>query len=226
MRIKKYLKQQAQQNLRDLETEGDREFLAHMKESVGEAPKSKRNLQWLWAIPSVAACAVAVVLIVEFVPFSGDPIDDVKYDEDNFVEVDSDFTELSGALKNLTLHIAEVSDVRKTYDSVSGHDIFYTINIEEISDIVFYKMEARIIVNSKYEFDDFEIGKKFVTEIYSNYSVTYMQEIKSSETGLNLVQCSAKIESENYEIYVTNYEEYSLENGSFLTVINEIFDFS
>lgn len=227
MRVKKYLKKQAEKDLRNLETERDREFLARMKEFVVEAPKKRRNLQWLWAIPSVATVAVAAVLIVEFVPFSGAPIDEIKYDENNFVETKSDYAQLSGALQNLTLHIAEDSEVKRTYDSVSGHDIYYTLRVEESSDTVFYKFEARIIVNAKYEFDDFEINEKFTMKAYPNYSVTYMQEVAfDSDMGLNLVQCKAKIDNVKYMIYVTDYLEYSLDNGSFLTVISEVFDFS
>ena len=101
MNVKKYLKKQAQQDLKDLETDSDREFLVRLKESVAEKPKPKRNKNWLWAIPSsVAVCAA--ILVGTLVPLSGGG--DIKYDDKDLVRVDSDLTELSGALKKLKVH--------------------------------------------------------------------------------------------------------------------------
>lgn len=234
MRVKKFLKKESQKNLRDFGTEGDREFLARMKESVAEPPQKKRNKNWLWAIPSaVAACAVAVVLIVEFVPFSGgdlgdaNDVNEAKYEEVNFVWTDSDSTELFAALNGLTVNISEerIINVQRTYDSLSGDNLFYTLNI----DVFPYSMESRIVVNDKYKFEGFNITESFVTENFSNYSVSYYQTITiDSDTGLNMVQYKAKIESEKYNIYVIDYKEYSLENenGTFLEYIENLFHFS
>ena len=224
MNVKKYLKKESQKDLLALETEGDRAFLAQLKESVTEPPKPKRNKRWLWAIPSVAACAVAVVLIVEFVPFPSA----VRYEKANFMQTDSSMTELSEVLTDITVctNPEQTVKIQKTYDSVSGDDLFYTLIINEESDRVLFYTEARIVVNKNYEFDEFNITDEFVTETYSNYSVSYKPIItEDSNTGLNLVQCNGKIESKNYDIYIMSYEEYSIENGTFLTVIDSLFDF-
>lgn len=239
MRVKKFLKKESQKNLKDFETEGDREFLNRMRKSVVEPPKKKRNKNWLWAIPSaIAACAVAVVLIVEFVPFSdggdlddgsdaNDPNDvtDVKYDELNFDRVDSNPTELFAALDNLTINIAEerIVSVLRTYDSLSGDNLFYTMSIDDFP----YIMDIKIVVNNKYEFNDFVIDENFITKIYSDYSVAYIQKITyDTDFETNLVQCTAKLDSEKYDIYITNYKEYSDEEGTFLEYIDNLFDFS
>lgn len=52
MNVKRYLRKQAQEDLKALESEGDREFISQLMETVGErhAPKPKRNKNWLWAI--------------------------------------------------------------------------------------------------------------------------------------------------------------------------------
>lgn len=229
MNVKKFLKKESNEDLRSLETESDRALLAQLKGAVAASAKPKRRKRWLWAIPSsVAACAVAAVLIVHFALFPGIDPGKIKYDAMNFVRIDANITELSERLPNLTVNtsIDQLVGVQKTYDSVSGDDLFYTLSVDEESEYALYKLAARIIVNKNYEFDEFEITDEYVTNSYSNYSVKYWQRITvDPDTGLNLVQCNGKIESEHYEIYIMNYEEYSLENGTFLTVIDNLFTF-
>lgn len=226
MNVKKYLKKQAEQDLKALETDSDREFLARLKESVAKNPKLGRNKNWLWAIPSsVAVCAA--ILVGTLVPLSGGG--NSRYQTANFISVDSDLTAFFEATDNLTVRFADnqVIGIQKTYDSVSGDDIYYTFSINEVLGNAYYRMETIIVVNDKYEYDDFLITKYFVTKTNLNYSVIYYQTVTAdSDTGLNLVKCNAKIENSKYDIFVTHYEEYSSDNGMFLTVIDNLFDFS
>lgn len=228
MNIKKYLKKIAQEDLQNIETERDREFLASLKSSSAEEPKKKmRNYQWLWSVPAgVALCTAAVVLPVVLVPAPA--ADDVKYEEANFIRVDSDVNELLGATKDIKINFAaeQKVNVSKTYDSVSGDDLFYSFVIESGGES-YYKAETTIIVNNKYEFTDFIVDETFTTVTYSDYSVICDQYIiHDNDLGFNRVLCKGKIENSKYDIYVMNYEEYSFENGSFLTVIADLFDFS
>ena len=229
MNVKKFLKKESKADLRSLETEEDREFLKQLQDSVSEKPPKKRSRHWLWAVPSAAAaCVVAVVLIVEYVPFSNGGSNDIKYQAKDFVLTDSDMTELSGVLDHLTIQTNETQriGVQRTYDSVSGDNLFFTLFVDESSSNALYNSEFVIVVNDKFDFEELQITDSFVTETYPTYTVNYSQEvIPDSETGLNLVRCSAKIESAHYEIYVIKYEEYSLADGMFLTVLNNLFTF-
>lgn len=226
MNIKRYLKQQAKEDLKNSETEEDRAFLQRLKDSVPEQPPKKQSRRWLWAVPSVAACAVAVVLTVVLVPFPGKNGGTSEYEEANFVQVDSDFSSLSSALNKLTVCLTpdQSVEVDRTYDSVSGDDLFYTLTVDVSSASALYSLTARIVVNEKYEFDFFNVTEDFITETYASYSVAYFQTVEPG-TGLNLVKCSAKISGADYDIYVIKYEEYSLDNGTFLTVIGNLFRF-
>ncbi len=228
MNIKKYLKKIAQEDLQNVETERDREFLASLKSSSAEEPKKKtRNYQWLWSIPAgVTLCTAAVVLPVVLVP--APDAGDVRYEEANFIRVDSDVNELLGATKDIKINFAaeQKVNVSRIYDSVSGDDLFYTV-VVDVSGELFYNLQTRIVVNEKYKPDDFDIEESFETVTYPDYSITYKQEVLSdSEIWINRVYCKAQIENSKYDIYVMNYEEYSFENGSFLTVIADLFDFS
>ena len=232
MNVKKYLKKQAEQDLQSLETEGDREFLGQLEniaEENARARAKKRNLQGLWAIPSVAvAGGLAAVLLVELLPVADDGLDDIKYIESNFVSVDSDINEFNDALDKLTVNLMgdKTTTVLKTYDQLSGDDLYYTLKIEETTETVFVCLDMLVVVNEHYDYENFQIDETFVTETVEDFSVNYSQVVSvDPDFGLNLVKCTGKIEKPNFEIYILNYEEYALDDGSFLNYIDDLLEF-
>ena len=210
-----------------MESEGDREFISQLMETVGErhAPKPKRNKNWLWAIPSATAVCAAV-LVGTLVPWTGK----IKYEDKNFVNEVTTIETLADALNGLDIHISENQEVfvKKTYDTVSGHDLYYTMLVSEFTETVDYAIETRIIVNEKYEFEDFVLDDSFATQDCGHYSVYYKQEFTEdyTDTGLNSVRGKAKIDGLKYEIYVTVYDEFTHGSGMILNVIAGLFDFN
>ena len=237
MNVKKYLKKKAQEDLASVQTDRDREVLQRLQNSVvEEPPPKKRNLKWLWAIPSGAvALAVAAVLIVELVPSPGNDVGGLlpppggnKYEDANLVQEISDITELSNALTNLTLHFTDEQTitVAKFSDSLSGDELYYVLSIDVSSMEAVYRMRFLIVVNDNYDYDKFTMEGDILTATYTDYSVTYQQQIAPDpDFGVNMIECSAKIDSAKYEMYVLVYQEYALENGMFLTVINNLLEF-
>lgn len=226
MNVKRYLRKQAQEDLKALETEGDREFISQLMETVGErhAPKPKRNKNWLWAIPSATAVCAAV-LVGTLVPWTGE----IKFENKYFVDEVTTIETLADALNGLDIHISEDQDVfvKKTHDTVSGQDLYYTMLVSEFTETVDYAIETRIIVNEKYEFEDFVLDDSFATQDRGHYSVYYKQEVtEDPQTGIKSVRGKAKIDGLKYEIYVTSYKESTLGSGMFLNVIAGLFDYN
>lgn len=210
-----------------MESEGDREFISQLMETVGErhALKPKRNKNWLWAIPS-ATVVCAAVLVGTLVPWTGE----IKFEDKYFVDEVTTIETLADALDGLDIHISENQDVtvKKTHDTVSGQDLYYTMLVSESTETAYYAIETRIIINEKYEFEDFILNDSFATQDCGHYSVYYKQEFTEdyTNTGLNLVQGTAKIDGLKYDIYVTVYDEFTLGSGMFLDVIAGLFDFN
>lgn len=209
-----------------MESEGDREFISQLMETVGErhAPKPKRNKNWLWAIPSATAVCAAV-LVGTLVPWTGK----IKYEDKNFVNEVTTIETLADALNGLDIHISENQEVfvKKTYDTVSGHDLYYTMLVSESMETAYYAIETRIIINEKYEFEDFVLDDSFATQDCGHYSVYYKQQFtEDPQTGINSVRGTAKIDGLKYKIYVTVYDEFTLGSGMFLDVIAGLFDFN
>ena len=229
MNVKKFLKKQAKKDLQALETDEDRAFLRQLEDIAEKnARAKKRNLNWLWAIPSCAlAGGVAAILLVGLLPPAVGP-DEIKYIEANFESVDSDMAAFSAAAKNLTVNLTadQTVTVSRTYDQASGDDLYYTLRIAETTETVFVNLDLLVVVNERYDYDDFQITESFVTETVSDFSVTYRQIITAnSDVGLNLIQCKGKIEKPNFEIYVLNYEEYAFDEGSFLSYLDRLLNF-
>ena len=88
-----------------------------------------------------------------------------KYEDKYFVDEVTTIETLADALNGLDIHISENQEVfvKKTYDSVSGHDLYYTMLVSEFTETVDYAIETRIIVNEKYEFEDFVLDDSFAT---------------------------------------------------------------
>ncbi len=209
-----------------METEGDREFISQLMETVGErhAPKPKRNKNWLWAIPSATAVCAAV-LVGTLVPWTGE----IKFENKYFVDEVTTIETLADALNGLDIRISEDQDVfvKKTHDTVSGQDLYYTMLVSEFTETVDYAIETRIIVNEKYEFEDFVLDDSFATQDCGHYSVYYKQEFtENPQTGIKSVRGKAKIDGLKYEIYVTSYKESTLGSGMFLNVIAGLFHFN
>lgn len=226
MNVKRYLRKQAQEDLKALETEGDREFISQLMETVGErhAPKPKRNKNWLWAIPSATAVCAAV-LVGTLVPWTGE----IKFENKYFVDEVTTIETLADALDGLDIHISEDQDVfvKKTHDTVSGQDLYYTMLVSESMETAYYAIETRIIINEKYEFEDFVLDDSFATQDCGHYSVYYKQQFtEDPQTGINSVRGTAKIDGLKYKIYVTVYDEFTLGSGMFLDVIAGLFDFN
>ena len=215
--------------MESIRTEKDQEILQRIKDAiVEEPPKKKHNRKWLWAIPSSAlACAVAAILIVELVPSPNNDLGDTKYEESNLRQVNSDISELSNALTGLTLNLTEdqTVDIIKYFDLVSGDELYYELTIDESS--MLYSMRLVIVVNDKYDYNELKIDEEYATATYSDYSIIYKQQIAvDPDIGLSVIEGSAKVDNAKYEIYILSYKEYSLENGMFLTVINNMLEFN
>lgn len=228
MNVKKFLKKQAKKDLQALETDEDRAFLRQLEDIAEKnARAKKRNLNWLWAIPSCAlAGGVAAILLVELLPPAGSGPDEIKYIEANFKSVDSDMAAFSAAAKNLTVNLTadQTVTVSRTYDQASGDDLYYTLRIAETTETVFVNLDLLVVVNERYDYDDFQITESFVTETVSDFSVNYLQDI-TFDTEINIIQCKGKIEKPNFEIYVLNYKEYAFDEGSFLSYLDRLLNF-
>lgn len=224
MKVKKYLKKQAEQDRKEILASDNGEFLRELQQQVVPEIKSRPRLRvWLSAtISAVAATAVVAICIAVYYPFEAGPI---EYLAGNFVSVNSTIEELNQDVKEVDLQIDTSLyrySVTKTSDSKSGDVLFYVTTIQNTD--LFVQMELVTVCNPNYQYKDFQISDETITVQLTNYNVTYttMTNI-DSEFGIEILQAKAEIQKGNEFIYVTKYTEYLFSpEGSFLEVLQSI----
>lgn len=244
MKIKKFLKKAAEEDRESLINDRDVEFLA----SIGVDYNKKRaankhepeasyyltanafNYRALLIYVAcflVAALTVTLILYYYLKPAPFQP--PIHYFEDNFVKVDSDLEELNADLKLFSLVVNETDydlKIKKTYDSLSGDHLYYTLSFEQQNGLV-KSFKLDIVVNSFYEHEQLEYSKTPVETNFSNYSIKYLEDFEAvADSPFNTVICKGEIQIGEQWVYIVTYEETALEQSTFIETLQSIISFN
>lgn len=234
MKAKKFLKQQAELDKREILEASDKQSLYALLDQIEqpenaaqpektEQPKPsfvKRYSKWLISAAGIAACAIILTTVLLLYPAK----DKIVYNEQNFVtssstveEMDYDMQEFD-FLFDQSLYSVKI---KKTVDSITNDVIYYKASVKRFDNLI--KFEFTAVCNPNYTYPYFEITDEFKDADLTNYSVVYKQEISLNEY-FNTLQAKAQIQKGSEFIYITEYNEYMMdEEGSFLQIIQEMF---
>ena len=244
MKIKKFLEKAAEEDRESQITEKDIEFLS----SVGvdynkkiEADKTEPNASYYLAASAfnyktiliTVACFMLIALVITLsLYFSLRPAPvtpPIQYFDDNFVSVDSDLQELNSDLLLFSLtadpDLYDV-DIVKTYDSVSGDTLFYSLIFT--SKVGLGKLfTLDIVVNGLYEHNELYYASEIKGAQLSGYALKYT-EVSVSITGTPFysVSCLGEIQIGEQWVYITDYEETALVQNPFITTLQAIINFN
>ena len=242
MEVKKFLKKVAEEDRESLINDKDIEFLASIgvdynkkKAAIQNEPPvsyyltaSASNHKTLFiciACFLVAALTVSLILYYYLKPASLEP--PIHYFEDNFVKVDSSLEELNADLESFKLVVNDNDyevKVKKTYDSLSGDSLFYSLNFSHQNGMKLFALE--IVVNSLYEHEQV-IYKDPIEIQITKYTVKYIETSKSiSGTPFNKVICQGEIQIGEQWIYIEKYEEMALGQSTFIETLQSIISFN
>ncbi len=215
MNVKRYLKKQAKQDRQAiLEEDGGRTLRA-----LGiEYPEKKKSYRRAWIAGAASlAASLAVVLICVFTlyPFGAQA---EKYLEENFVTEDSTVEKMNSELHDFSLTF-DADDyqisITRTYDSVSNEPLYYQLSVNCFDDSL--NGEFYITCNANYQYTNFTFPKPPVFEKLPEYSIAYqLDSTLNPQFGLEKISCMAKIKGKTDVIYITRYEEFILDNHTFL----------
>lgn len=232
MNFKKRFDKRIEEDKKSMLTESDRAFLATLQDMVVEQPhgevlaKPFNNKKPL--IISVACCMVAAItvfLILYFTLFSKHQ--GTFYLTDNFVEVKSDVIELNSDLILFSFEADEnySVDISKVYDSVSNDTLYYKLAVtNELS----LQIQLDIVVNKNYIHSDMGYWTETSDVTISDYKLSYLQTVTPMPIGgmpFNLVRCMGEMQIGKQWIYIINYEEMSLTEGTFIETLQSIIHF-
>ena len=246
MKIKKFLEKVAEEDRESLINDGDIEFLASIgvdynkkKAAAAKEPEASYYLTARAFNPKalmigiacflVAVIAVSIILYYYLKPAPVVP--PVQYFEDNFVEVDSNLQELNSYLKIFSIVVDETDydvGVRKTYDSLSNDDLYFTLEFSANQSLSLSKsFRVEVVVNSLYEHDSLIYDKEPVERQFSEYTIKYAEILKpmSSSPFTNVV-CQGEMQIGEQYIYITKYDEIALGQSTFIETLQSIISFN
>lgn len=232
MNAKKYLKQQAEQDRKEILDSDDGEFLRALQQQVQPEPRSQKRVPlrvWLPSLASAVAAVVLITCIAVYYPFDTDqpvvPPPQKEYLDANLTTSDSTLEELNRDVKEFDLQIDSALytySVKKTSDSVSGDVLYYHTTIANPN--TFIKMEIVTVCNPDYQYKNFTFGEETSETTLTAYTVTYSTSTNlDPEFELEFLNAKAQIQKGQEIVYVTDYSELLLSTeGTFLETLQSI----
>ena len=241
MKIKKFLEKAAEEDRESLINDKDIEFLASIgvdynkkKEAAKKEPDSSYyltaksvNYKALFAgIACFLIVAITAVSLSIYFSLRTPPVESpIHYFEDNFVEVDSNLQELNADLLlfELTVDTDEYDvSLRKTYDSVSGDNLFFTLEFTSQQGLS-KKFRFVIIVNKYYEHEELTYIEELKETQISDFTLKYYEISRPmSGTPFVNVDCMGEIQIGEQWIYITKYEERAIGQSTFIDTLQSL----
>lgn len=218
-------------------TEKDRAFLASLESMIVEAPQGEvkvKTFNYRAVLISVACALVAAltVLLILYYTFKPNTIDPtIEYFEDNFVTVASDESELNGDLILFTFEADSsryIVEINRTFDSLSGDTLYYTLFITNATPDFTLSAIFKIVVNKNYTHDGQDYRREIIETKISGYEIKYTQDITSENVfgmTVNTVECTGEMQIGVQWVYITQYQETSLTEGTFLETLQSMIHF-
>ena len=228
MKVKKFLKQQAEQDRQNILHEADERFLietkAKIEANVLTEPHHYAKLKiWLAVTSAILVLIIAFICIFLLFPQKRNK---VTYYESNFEKNNSTLQAMDDDMKRFSFNVSDTlytAKVEKTTDSVSGDVIMYQADIKSIDKLV--EMNIVAVCNENYHYGDFQTeGQNFTTKELPLYDIYYSSiTIPDLDFGFNTFNAKAKIQRNNEYIYITNYiETMTDEQARFFDIIQSI----
>ena len=244
MKIKKFLEKVAEDDRESLVNDGDIEFLASIgvdynkkREAAKTQPQAsyyltasafnQKTFALIFACLAVAILSVVLILFYTVKPAPFEP--PIHYFLDDCIEEDSNLQELNGDLKGFSLIVDEdkYGIEVKRYDSESGIHMCYSIDFGLKDGIGFNKkFKIDIVVNSLFEHKELSYSSGYKTAELSDYTVKYTEDSTPAMGPFSTITCKGEMQIGEQWIYVVNYQETAIGQGSFIQTLEDIIDFN
>ena len=254
MKVKKFLEKVAEEDRESLINDKDIEFLASIgvdynkkREAAKKEPDSAyyreaKSVNYRVLFASIACFLIVAITVVSLSlyfslrsspvnppPINPSPVEPpIQYFDDNFVEVDSNLQELNDNLELFSLTVDEsVYNVviKKTYDSVSEDDLFFTLEFTTKQQGLGKKFKIDIVVNKLYEHEDLAYTLELKETQLLDYTLKYYEHsLPMSGMPFVNVDCMAEMQIGEQWIYVTKYEERALRKSTFIETLQSLIE--
>ena len=241
MNIKKFLEKAAEEDREALINDRDIEFLASIgvdynkkREAANKEPDSSyyltaRTINYKALYTSIACFLIVAITVISlslYFTLKPSPVESIHYFEDNFVEVDSNLDELNKDLRLFSLNVDENDyrvAIKRTYDSLSGDDLFFTLDFTALSGTG-KNFELDVVVNKSFTHEKLPYSNKeqLLKAQFLDYTLEYEEITQPMSGRLVTVDCIGEIQIGEQWIYITKYNEMAMGQGTFVETLSSI----
>lgn len=225
MNIKKRLDHEAKLTHQKILEDSDQKLLSSINSQIHETKRSTFFHHWkIWL--TGAACTISAVLIIVCTMLLVPSGEHVIYYEKNFESSASDATALNIDLKDFQVCFGEnviAKNLQRTIDGPSGDLLYYEMTLQTTDRRI--QTSLTIICNQNFIYNiNLPPNMSYQQGQLHGYPMTYsIAPVSDPNLQYIILQAHAKIEGEKNIIFITDYQEVSLnENGSFFEFIQDL----
>lgn len=179
MNLKKYLRQQAEKDKKNMLSEEDEQYCRQIASQTASVALKRTHYPAVALVSgAVAVCLTLSITLPIFL--KKPPVDDILYQEENIMSKTCLLEDINTNSKYF--QISEIdAQTFIYYDSVSNDCLYYNLN----TSTVLYEMSLFIVVNDNYDYN-FNISDKVYTEQLSSYMIYYDVAVLNGFNGTQL----------------------------------------
>ena len=217
MNLKKYLRQQAENDKKNMLSEEDEQYCRQIASQTPSAALKRTHYPAVALVSSaVAVCITLSITLPIFL--KKPPVDDILYQEENIRSVTCSLEDINSASNYFS--VSEVADAEVfyelNYDSVSNDSLYYTVNVTTaISEYTMF-----LVTNTKYDFV-FELANELITEQLSSYTIYYEVVVLNGFDGTQL-KYTGYVQNSSETVYIEYTQLIDLGEHAFFNDIQSI----
>ena len=169
MNLKKYLRQQAEKDKKNMLSEEDEQNCRQIASQTATVALKRTHYPAVALVSGVVAVCLTLSITLPIF-LKKPPVDDILYQEENIRSATCSLEDINSTSNYFS--VSEVADAEVfyelNYDSVSNDSLYYTVNVTTaISEYTMF-----LVTNTKYNFI-FELKDKLLNEQLSLYTINY-----------------------------------------------------
>lgn len=227
MNFKKRFNKRIEEDKRSMLTESDMAYLATLQSMVVERPEGEviaKPLNYKKPLLISVACFLAVALALSLVLyFTLQKPKDVFFRGEDYADFPSSLEELNSDLNDFSLTFDEDSYILSNVSKARtdrGDTLYYNLYAYSEQGVA---VQLKVVVNKYYINQDLELGSNVLQTTISGHTLKYVQNSSSSPIdGYQVINCKGEINIGTQWIYVMQYQEYSLDEGTFVDFMQSI----
>ena len=214
MNLKKYLRQQAENDKKNMLSEEDEQYCRQIASQTPSAALKRTHYPAVALVSSaVAVCITLSITLPIFL--KKPPVDDILYKEEN---IKSEICLLEDV--NFNSKYFQLTDIDAqtfiNFDGVSKDNLYFTVN----TSTVIYKLNMYLVVNDKYNFN-FELAEELSVKDLSFYTVKY-SILKIETFDGSIVEYRGYVQNSSETVYIEYTQLIDLGEHAFFNDIQSI----